>query len=238
MARKKKHSDRAEYAEGATAMKEGKGIGENPYPFFEKPEELDGPSPKKAPVNIPHLAWKAGYENAEEEAAAEAREAREARAARPLVRSLPGRRLLVRHNFSPEERLALAEKITEAQRRIDQAEAEKKRAATQFKSRIEGAIADREEASSAFQTGYEMRECACTCVADDPEPGWKTFYREDTGALVKTEEMSAEDRQLPLPISGAPGATGGDDADDPDLTESGGGDDDDDEATATDGGDY
>jgi hypothetical protein len=196
MSRKNKHADRAEFAEGIQAMKEGRGINMNPYLYDKNP--LTGVPPKKAPENIPHLAWKAGHEAAQKEAAG----------APPEKRVLGSRKLLVRYNFSDAERLALGGKITEAQRTIDIAEDQKKRAATQFKSRIEGATAERDEAMEAFRTGYEMREVECKCFADDPAPGIKTFYREDNGEKVRSEEMSAEDKQLPLPLGGA-GAEGG-----------------------------
>ncbi|MDR2673343.1 MAG: hypothetical protein LBC18_00335 [Opitutaceae bacterium] len=303
MSRKNKYADRVEFAEGIQAMKEGKDIKTNPYPYS---AEI---APGKATENIPHLAWAAGHKAAEKQAAeahtdtpaqwgtvrvpdgvfeghtlrvvySEMREAiagkspdeinktiaealdepcarlllekwepeafadgkepdvadallsaaihlmlgegdiPAAPAAADLKNELPGRKILVRHNFSEAERLKFAEKMTVAQREIDAAEEQKKRAATQFKSRIEGATAERDEAMEAFRTGYEMREVQCKCVADDPEPGLKTFYREDTGEKARTEEMTAEDKQrlLPLPATGEASADDADaDADDADA---------------------
>ena len=197
MARKHKFADRPEFAEGAQAMKEGKNVAENPYAFDDSVE-----SPKKAEVNIPHLAWAAGYKTANKEATP-------AEEAAPVKRTLRGRRIMIRYNFSDTERLAFAEEMNHAQQDIDRADNQRKAAAAQFKAQADFARATREKAALAFTSGYEMREIQCDCIADDPAPGLKTFYRTDTGEKVKTEEMDAEDKQPELPLGDEPGVSTG-----------------------------
>lgn len=108
-------------------------------------------------------------------------------------------RLHLRSNFTDAEKVEFAQQLAEAQREIESIEAEKKRANTQFKSRIESASADREEMMDRIQTGYEMRETLCTVTANVPEVGKKTIVRTDTGEVVRVETMTDAERQLELP---------------------------------------
>lgn len=108
-------------------------------------------------------------------------------------------RLHLRYNYNNVEKLVFADKMAEAQKQIGYIEDEKKRANTQFKSRLEMATAERDEMMDRIQTGYEVREVSCTVTANYPEAGVKTVRRSDNGEIVKVEAMTDGERQMSLP---------------------------------------
>lgn len=103
----------------------------------------------------------------------------------------------LKHVFSEEEKMDLAEKMAHAVIEKNEAEEGMKAASTQFKSQIDRAKADISSCASKINMGYEMREVEC--VKDmDYKNNTVTIIRLDLQEVVKTRAMTAEERQQEL----------------------------------------
>ena len=61
------------------------------------------------------------------------------------------------------------------------------------------------EISHKLNCGYEMRDVECVVLLDVPQPGIKTITRIDTGARIREEIMTDDERQGALfPDGGRP----------------------------------
>jgi hypothetical protein len=54
--------------------------------------------------------------------------------------------------------------------------------------------------SRDLTVGFEMRNADCDLIYDSPNIGEVSYHRRDNGDLVKTRAMTAEERQLELPL--------------------------------------
>lgn len=59
------------------------------------------------------------------------------------------------------------------------------------------------ELAKLVRAGYQDREVDCSIIFDDVK-GAKTWYRQDTGEIVKTEPMSLEEYQQEIPVEAPP----------------------------------
>lgn len=68
----------------------------------------------------------------------------------------------------------------------------------QIKSQSAGIAAQVALLSQEIQTGIEHKDVVCYWIFDDPQPGDKTLIREDTGEIVRIEEMTEDDLQAEM----------------------------------------
>ena len=105
----------------------------------------------------------------------------------------------LKHVLTDAEKLALGQKLAEANIEAEGAEAEKKSVTATLKAKCEGCIAKVSEISNRLSAGYEYRPVVCRVTFDDPEHGQKTTRRADNGETVKTEAMTLAEMQQRLP---------------------------------------
>ena len=97
--------------------------------------------------------------------------------------------------LTPEEKVALAEQLTERINRRGYLEDAKKAATKKYAAQIEETVVEITDLSNTIRAGEELRPTACEIRFDDPAPGYKTTYRLDTGAKINTELMTDADLQ-------------------------------------------
>lgn len=69
-----------------------------------------------------------------------------------------------------------------------------------IKSQVAATEANISTLSQQIGTGIEHRDVNCYWRFDAPHPGDKTLIREDSGAIVKVEEMTDDDKQAELDL--------------------------------------
>jgi len=77
-------------------------------------------------------------------------------------------------------------------------EAEKKSVVKKYDSDIKAVQLSASIAAQKIRNGFEMRPIKCE-VKKDYETKMVSFIRTDTGELVRTRQMTGEERQMPLP---------------------------------------
>lgn len=104
----------------------------------------------------------------------------------------------LRYEFSDAEINELAKE--QAQKLKDRATTveEKKRIASQYKSRIEILDGEIERITDCVNSGYEMRPVECVIHFNDPEPGQKRIVRTDTEVTVRLEKMTELEKQVQI----------------------------------------
>ncbi|MBQ9502876.1 MAG: hypothetical protein IJU70_12015 [Lentisphaeria bacterium] len=100
--------------------------------------------------------------------------------------------------LTPEEKAELAEKLTERIDHKDCLEDAKRASQKRYAAQIEEAVAEINELSIKIRSGAEMRLVDCETRYNDPQEGFKTTYRLDTGAKVNSELMTDADMQEEL----------------------------------------
>jgi hypothetical protein len=75
-------------------------------------------------------------------------------------------------------------------------ENEKKAVVSEFKAKIDSKQAAIDSIGNHINNGYEHRYIECTTIFDEPSPGFKTTYRNDTKEKVSTAQMTADELQL------------------------------------------
>ena len=104
-------------------------------------------------------------------------------------------------DLTDKELTEQAKELARKQHELDREEEDKKRITNEFSGRIKSIKATLSRIAYIVDSGYELREVRAGLYLDYPAKGKKTVIRLDTGALVKTEEMTDADRQLALPIN-------------------------------------
>lgn len=107
--------------------------------------------------------------------------------------------LVVRHEFSTDEKLVIAGELAAAYSLQQGLAEEKKSAAAQFKERESALEAKVGSLSRSYQTGFEMQNVKCRLVWDEPNVGEVSYY-DPEGKLVKTRAMTDSERQLELQL--------------------------------------
>jgi len=91
--------------------------------------------------------------------------------------------------------------IGQATREIAAAEDELAAVKSQYKSRIDAAVAKRNQYAAIINAGCEFKKVDCQLIRNFSE-GTITLVRLDTGATVRTRIMGLEERQRPLKLEG------------------------------------
>ena len=103
----------------------------------------------------------------------------------------------IKHEFTENEKkeiaIEMAQKVTELQ----QAEANKKAVASDFKSTIDGIQANVSLSATKLNNGYEMRSIKCEVVPNWDKKVWE-YWRIDISTIAKTKPMTANDLQMQL----------------------------------------
>ena len=77
-------------------------------------------------------------------------------------------------------------------------EDEKKAIVSEFKAKLDSKTAAIGSIGNHINNGYEHRYIECTTIFDEPSPGFKTTYRNDTKEKVSTAQMTPDELQLPI----------------------------------------
>lgn len=98
-------------------------------------------------------------------------------------------------SYAPEEMATIAKGLAAAIAEVETIEEEKKESNSAFKARIDEQTAAINDAARKYKKGYEVRDVLCDIRYNDPAPGQKSIYRMDTKELVRTVEMTWEEKQ-------------------------------------------
>lgn len=108
-----------------------------------------------------------------------------------------------RYDFNDEEKRSIAVKLSEAVRKHDEIDAEKKASAKQFTLRIEENDKAIRDLAHLYKQGHEYRDYECEVVFDY-EHGEKRYVRIDDGAVLERGLITADEwadyRQMKLDI--------------------------------------
>jgi ribosomal protein S15P/S13E len=103
--------------------------------------------------------------------------------------------VLIKHFFTNEEKLLVAEKQSAVTIRAEELEDEFKSISKDYKSRIETANLEAKGCARKIADGYEMQRMD-VCVERDMELRIIKFIDPDTGELLEERPMSIDERQL------------------------------------------
>jgi hypothetical protein len=85
--------------------------------------------------------------------------------------------------------------LVEATLEYDRIEAEKKIAAKQFSEALKGLRREGSSLARQIQRGGQDAPVECIVTFHDPEPGFKSIMRGDTGEVLRQEPMTDEEKQ-------------------------------------------
>lgn len=102
------------------------------------------------------------------------------------------------HEFNVEETLKLKDDLLAAIRNEAQIDAEFASVKSEFKSRTEKAILEKDSILRKLTDGFEMRATRAVVLFNQPEHGRKTYVRDDNGEMIRDEPMSHADFNRPL----------------------------------------
>lgn len=111
---------------------------------------------------------------------------------------------MLRHDFTPQEMQEKSLLFAQAFERLTAAEEQKKHAVSQFAERITQEKAALGSFSRAINAGWEMRNIELRISYNDPNTGFKTYYRQDNNALVKSLAMTPDEMQETLFVEPEP----------------------------------
>jgi hypothetical protein len=108
-----------------------------------------------------------------------------------------GKRLTLRlySEFSQQELDDKRDRISGAMLEYDDVEAEKKESNKEFSEAMKGLRGEMRSLAKAIKRRGEDRDIDCLAKFHDPQIGFKTIVRLDTGEIVKTEPMTDDERQ-------------------------------------------
>lgn len=119
----------------------------------------------------------------------------------------------LRVQLSEKELLEKDKELAELQNHASELGSDKKRVVSQYKADLDATTARIEGAANVLTSGYRFDDVECELVADYPEENQKSYIRTDTGEIVSTMAMTADDKQEELPFDdddGVPEEEGGD----------------------------
>ena len=82
--------------------------------------------------------------------------------------------------------------------KLEVLEQQKKSFNDEIKSKVASVEAEIAILSQQIGSGIEHRDVPCHWRFDSPQPGDKTLIREDTGEIVRVEEMTDDDKQAEM----------------------------------------
>lgn len=106
------------------------------------------------------------------------------------------------YTFSEQEKRDIASKLAQANQALSELNDRKAQVAADFKAQITATESVIAKESRRYTNGYEFRDVDCDVLFDKPSHGLKTIVRKDTGEVVKEREMTSEDMQQKLDLSG------------------------------------
>lgn len=112
----------------------------------------------------------------------------------------------LKYTFNAEELATIARSLALANQEAEAIEDEKKEAVANFKARIEAQETAISRYARLYANGYEYRNVECEDLLNNPGNGRKTIVRKDTGEVVRTIEMTPDERQEKLPLEPPPDA--------------------------------
>jgi hypothetical protein len=107
-------------------------------------------------------------------------------------------------SFKPEEMANTAKELAAAVAELEAIKEEKKETDSAFKARMDEQVTAINTAARKYNKGYEVRDVICDIRYNDPEAGQKSIYRMDTKELVRTVEMTWEEKQEELQLNLVP----------------------------------
>lgn len=102
----------------------------------------------------------------------------------------------LKHDFTQDEILEKGTELARINAEKNGIENEKKAVTSSFKAKIDAKDAEIQELSNHINNGFEHRYVQCRVQYNDPNTGYKTIVRLDTGEIVRKESMTAEELQL------------------------------------------
>jgi len=107
----------------------------------------------------------------------------------------------LRCNLKDEERLELGQRLAREQQNLAQTEDRKAEVASTIKAEIEAHRATINALSRTLNNGYDYRDVDCDIILNF-ESNAVMLVRVDTGEVVESRAMSAEERQRELDLKG------------------------------------
>jgi hypothetical protein len=105
----------------------------------------------------------------------------------------------LKYHFNREELAEIADAMAKSAGEMDAAEAKKKSVTAQVKAEFEAASADHQKNARLYRDKFDYRNIDCEMLLDH-FTGRVTVFRLDTGELVKSRAMTAEERQQELEL--------------------------------------
>lgn len=102
--------------------------------------------------------------------------------------------------LTPEQSNAKGKQLAAMHTKLEVLEQRKKQLNDEIKSQVASAEAEIATLSQQIGSGIEHRDVPCYWRYDTPQPGDKTLIREDTGGIVRIEEMNDDDRQSEMDL--------------------------------------
>lgn len=106
-------------------------------------------------------------------------------------------KITIKHELTDDERKEYSSKIAELVQDASDLDAQKKAVAADFKAQIEAKTLELESIARKIRDGFEMRPELCDVIYDAVNLQVK-WYRADTGELVKSRKMTADEQQQKL----------------------------------------
>lgn len=101
----------------------------------------------------------------------------------------------LKYQFSEEETRENAKRLARKNQEIAELELKKKQLAADLKAEMDTAAADAARLARWVNDEYDFRMVDCEIMLNSPREGQKTMFRLDTGEVVKTEKMTADEMQ-------------------------------------------
>jgi len=109
----------------------------------------------------------------------------------------------IRRDFEPREIREIAQAMAAHSLEIQELEAEKSAVASQYKSKIDTAKSEMQEAANRITAGFELTNRECLVVYR-PRQGEKDLFHPQTGVFITAEPMAEPDFQRELRLSKTP----------------------------------
>jgi hypothetical protein len=103
------------------------------------------------------------------------------------------------HNFTEEEMRGLAESMAAQEKKVADLEAEKKKAADNFKLQVDSAKLALATAAMKYRDGHETRYVDAK-VRPDFTTGKVLFIHPETGQVLRERIMTEDEKQIKLPL--------------------------------------
>ena len=107
----------------------------------------------------------------------------------------------LRCNLTDDEKMLAGKELAESTNTLTQLEEDKAQIVADFKARTTAAEAKISILSNKIRSGYEFRQVECRVEFDKPEPGLKITTRMDTFEIIRTENMSDDEKQQQLELN-------------------------------------